>query len=356
MWFAAFFGMVTKYSEVLLSVKYREKDFSGKHFGGPMYYLTKGANLHWLGIVFAILSTLACFGIGNLTQINAMANVVKQNFNIPTIYTGIAVTIVVGIVIVGGIKRVGAFAEKCVPIMCVFYIIVGLIIIFLNFDKIPSIFNLIFSEAFSFKQVGAGFMGYTITIGMRYGFARGIFSNEAGMGSAPMAHASSNNNNPVGQGLWGIFEVFVDTFLVCSITGIVAIMNLDLMKEGLNGAPFISEAFRISFPGNFGSIGLAIALFLFAFTTLVGWSHYGVVSLGYLTNNNKIGEFIFKIIFLIVIIIGSVSELQLVWNIADTLNGLMAIPNLIGLLILSPIVAKTTKEYLKNPSSVEMKD
>ena len=356
MWFAAFFGMVTKYSEVLLSVKYREKDSNGKHFGGPMYYLTKGANLHWLGIIFAILSTLACFGIGNLTQINAMANVVKQNFNIPTIYTGIVVTIVVGIVIVGGIKRVGAFAEKCVPIMCLFYIIVGLIIIFLNLEKIPSIFKLIFSEAFSFKQVGAGFMGYTITIGMRYGFARGIFSNEAGMGSAPMAHASSNSKNPIEQGLWGIFEVFVDTFLVCSITGIVAIMNLDLINQGLNGAPFISEAFRICFPGNFGSIGLAIALFLFAFTTLVGWSHYGVVSLGYLTNNNKIGEFIYKIIFLIVIIIGSVSELQLVWNIADTLNGLMAIPNLIGLLILSPIVSKTTKEYLKNPNSVEMKD
>ena len=176
------------------------------------------------------------------------------------------------------------------------------------------------------------------------------------MGSAPMAHASSSNKNPVDQAIWGIFEVFVDTFLVCSITGIVAVMNLDLAEQGLKGAPLISEAFRLSMPGNFGSIILTIALFLFAFTTLVGWSHYGTVSLGYLTNNNKTIELIFKIIFILLIIVGSVSELELVWNIADTLNGLMAIPNLIGLLILSPIIAKTTREYLKNSNSINIKD
>lgn len=356
MWFAAFFGMVTKYSEVLLSIKYREKDSNGKHYGGPMYYLSKGANLPWLGTIFAVFATLACFGIGNLTQINAMANVVKQNFNVPTIYTGIAVTIVVAIIIVGGIKRIGSVAEKLVPLMCVLYIICGIIIIIINLDKIPGVFELVFSNAFSFKQVGAGFMGYTIAMGMRYGFARGIFSNEAGMGSAPMAHASSNSKNPVDQAMWGVFEVFVDTFLACSITGIVAIMNLNLTEQGLAGAPLISEAFRISMPSDFGSIVLTIALFLFAFTTLLGWSHYGTVSLGYLTNNNKKAELIFKIIFIIVIIIGSVSELELVWNIADTLNGLMAIPNLIGLLILSPVIAKTTREYLKNPNSVDIND
>lgn len=356
MWFAAFFGMVTKYSEVLLAIKYREKNADGKHFGGPMYYLSKGANLPWLGTIFAVFATLACFGIGNLTQINAMANVVKQNFNVPTIYTGIAVTIVVAIIIVGGIKRIGSVAEKLVPLMCLLYLVCGIIIIFINFDKIPGIFKLVFSDAFSFKQVGAGFMGYAIARNMRFGFARGIFSNEAGMGSAPMAHASSNSKNPVEQAMWGVFEVFVDTFLVCSITGIVAIMNLNLAEQGLAGAPLISEAFRVSMPSDFGSIVLTIALFLFAFTTLVGWSHYGTVSLGYLTNNNKKVELVFKIIFIIVIIIGSVSELELVWNIADTLNGLMAIPNLIGLLILSPVIAKTTREYLKNPNSVDMED
>ena len=356
MWFAAFFGMVTKYSEVLLAIKYREKDADGKHFGGQMYYLSKGANLPWLGTLFAVFATLACFGIGNLTQINAMASVVKQNFNVNTIYTGIAVTIVVAIIIVGGIKRIGSVAEKLVPLMCLLYLVCGIIIIIINLDKIPGVFELVFSNAFSFKQVGAGFMGYAITMGMRYGFARGIFSNEAGMGSAPMAHASSNSKNPVEQAMWGIFEVFVDTFLVCSITGIVAIMNLNLTEQGLAGAPLISEAFRVSMPSDVGSIVLTVALFLFAFTTLVGWSHYGTVSLGYLTKNNKTAELIFKIIFIIVIVIGSVSELELVWNIADTLNGLMAIPNLIGLLILSPVIIKTTREYLKDPNSVEMKD
>lgn len=356
MWFAAFFGMITKYSEVLLAVKFREKDSEGKHFGGPMYYLSRGANLPWLGTIFAVFATLACFGIGNLTQINSMSNLINLNFGVPHIYVGIAVTIIVGIIIIGGIKRIGAVAEKLVPLMCIFYIACGVVLIFLNLDKIPGVFKLVFSEAFSFKQVGAGFLGYSITMGMRYGFARGIFSNEAGMGSAPMAHASSNTKNPVDQALWGIFEVFVDTFLVCSITGIVAVMNLHLLEQGLNGATLISEAFRISLPGNFGSIGVTIALFLFAFTTIVGWSHYGVVSLGYLTNKNKTLELIYKIILLILIVVGSVSELQLVWNIADTLNGLMAIPNLIGLLILSPIIAKTTREYLKNQSSVDMND
>ena len=201
MWFAAFFGMVTKYSEVLLAIKYREKDADGKHFGGPMYYLSKGANLPWLGTLFAVFATLACFGIGNLTQINAMANVVKQNFNVPTIYTGIAVTIVVAIIIVGGIKRIGSVAEKLVPLMCLLYLLCGIIIIIINLDRIPGVFELVFSNAFSFKQVGAGFMGYAIAMGMRYGFARGIFSNEAGMGSAPMAHASSNSKNPVEQAM-----------------------------------------------------------------------------------------------------------------------------------------------------------
>lgn len=360
MWFAAFFGMVTKYSEVLLAVKFREKDSNGQHFGGPMYYLSKGANITWLGALFSALATLACFGIGNLTQINAMANVVNQNFGIPNLHTGIAVTIIVAIIIIGGIKRIGAVAEKLVPLMCLFYLVCGIIIIFLNLEKIPGILKVVVSEAFSFKQVGAGFMGYTIAMGMRYGFARGIFSNEAGMGSAPMAHASSNNKNPVEQALWGIFEVFVDTFLVCSITGIVMLLNLNLANEtNLKGATLISEAFRISMPGSdfyIGSTILTVSLFLFAFTTLVGWSHYGVVSLGYLTKNNKIAELIFKIIFIILIVVGSISELELVWNIADTLNGLMAIPNLIGLLILSPVIAKTTRDYLNNPNSVNMND
>ena len=240
--------------------------------------------------------------------------------------------------------------------MCVIYILSGIVVILLNVSKLPEVFRLIFTEAFSFRQVGAGFMGYTITMGMRYGFARGIFSNEAGLGSAPMAHGSSNNRNPVDQGLWGIFEVLIDTFFVCSITGIIAVMNLDLASKGFNGAALTSEAFRIHFPGSVGSILLTISLILFAFTTFVGWSHYGAVSLGYLTKNNKAADMVFKILFLIVGVVGATSELNLVWGIADTLNGLMAIPNLIGILILSPVIAKLTREFLKDPHSIDMKD
>ena len=240
--------------------------------------------------------------------------------------------------------------------MCVIYILSGIIVIILNIDKLPEAFKLIFTEAFSLKQVSAGVMGYTITMGMRYGFARGIFSNEAGLGSAPMAHGSSNNRNPVDQGMWGIFEVLVDTFFVCTITGLIAIIYLDLSKDGFNGAALTSEAFRLSLPGSVGSITLTIALILFAFSTFVGWSHYGAVSLGYITKNNKIADLIFKILFLIVGIVGATSELTFVWSVADTLNGLMAIPNLIGLLILSPIIAKVTRDFTKDPLSTLMKD
>lgn len=346
MWFAAFFGMITKYSEVLVAIKFREKDKNGKYFGGPMYYLSKGAKMPWLGSIFALLVVLACFGVGNMTQTNSMANVVHQTFGVSPLITGIIVALLGAIIILGGIKRISAFAEKLVPLMCLFYIVAGLFIILINIQKVPEAIKLIFSEAFSLKQVGSGFMGYSISIAIRYGFARGIFSNEAGLGSAPIAHASTYNEDAVNQATWGIFEVFVDTFLVCSITGLIAIINLDLKESGLNGATLIAESFKIYLPGNIGSIILTIALILFSFTTFVGWSHYGSVSLGYLTKNNKIADLIFKIMFLIVGIIGATSELSLVWGIADTLNGLMSIPNLIGLLILSPIIAKTTKEYI----------
>lgn len=356
MWFAAFFGMITKYSEVLLAVYFREKTQDGKHYGGPMYYISKGAKMPWLGTIFAIFAVFACFGIGNMTQTNAMASVIKQNFGISPIVTGIVVSALGAIIIIGGIKRIASVTERLVPIMCVIYILSGIIVIILNIDKLPEAFNLIFTEAFSLKQVSAGVMGYTITMGMRYGFARGIFSNEAGLGSAPMAHGSSNNRNPVDQGMWGIFEVLVDTFFVCTITGLIAIIYLDLSKDGFNGAALTSEAFRLSLPGSVGSITLTIALILFAFSTFVGWSHYGAVSLGYITKNNKIADLIFKILFLIVGIVGATSELTFVWSVADTLNGLMAIPNLIGLLILSPIIAKVTRDFTKDPLSTLMKD
>ena len=356
MWFAAFFGMVTKYSEVILAVHYRIKDDQGHHHGGPMYYISKGANLPWLGSIFAALAALACFGAGNMTQTNAMAAVVYQNFGVPHIVTGIVVVAITGVIIIGGIKRIATVTEKLVPFMCVIYIVSGIVILVMNADKIPNAFQRIFSEAFSLKQVGAGFMGYAIMMGIRYGFARGVFSNEAGLGTAPMAHGASNSKNPVEQGLWGIFEVLVDTFFVCTVTGLMAIIFLELNQgTKLNGAELISASYGANL-GRAGSIILTVSLILFAFTTFVGWSHYGVVALGYLTKRNRIASYSYRIIFLVVGLIGAVSQLELIWAIADTLNGLMALPNLIGLLILSPKVAQLTRDYMKDPNSIRMKD
>ena len=350
---AAFFGMVTKYSEVILAVHYRVKDDLGHHHGGPMYYISKGANMPWLGSVFA---ALACFGAGNMTQTNAMAGVVYQNFGVPHIVTGIVVVILTAVIIIGGIRRIATVTEKLVPIMCIIYIVSGIIILFMNMEKIPHAFQRIFQEAFSLKQVGAGFMGYTIMMGMKFGFARGVFSNEAGLGTAPMAHGASNSKNPIEQGLWGIFEVLIDTFFVCTLTGLMAIIFLDANQgTKLNGAELISASFGNNL-GHAGSIILTISLILFAFSTFVGWSHYGVVALGYLTKRNKIASYSYRIIFLIIGIVGAVSQLDLIWAIADTLNGLMAIPNLIGLLILSPKIAKLTNDYMKDPNSTLMKD
>ena len=356
MWFAAFFGMVTKYSEVLLAVHYRVKDSEGHHHGGPMYYISKGANLPWLGSIFAAFAALACFGAGNMTQTNAMAAVVNQNFGVPHIVTGIVVVALTAVIIIGGIKRIATVTEKLVPVMCVIYIAAGIVILAMNADKIPHAFQRIFQEAFSLKQVGAGFMGYTIMMGMKFGFARGVFSNEAGLGTAPMAHSASNSKNPIEQGLWGIFEVLIDTFFVCTLTGLMAIIFLEVNQgTKLNGAELISASFGSNL-GKAGSVILTISLILFAFSTFVGWSHYGVVALGYLTKRNKIASISYRIIFLVVGVIGAVSQLDLIWSIADTLNGLMAIPNLIGLLILSPKIAQLTKDYLKDPNSTRMKD
>ena len=353
MWFAAFFGMVTKYSEVILAVHYRVKDDLGDHHGGPMYYISKGANMPWLGSIFA---ALACFGAGNMTQTNAMAGVIYQNFGVPHIITGIVVVILTAVIIIGGIRRIAAVTEKLVPVMCVIYILSGIVILFMNMDKIPHAFQRIFDEAFSLKQVGAGFMGYTIMMGMKFGFARGVFSNEAGLGTAPMAHGASNSKNPIEQGLWGIFEVLIDTFFVCTLTGLIAIIFLETNQGAkLNAAELISASFGNNL-GHAGSIILTISLILFAFSTFVGWSHYGVVALGYLTKRNKIASYSYRIIFLVIGIVGAVSQLDLIWAIADTLNGLMAIPNLIGLLILSPKIAKLTRDYLKDPNSTLMKD
>jgi AGCS family alanine or glycine:cation symporter len=345
MWVSGFFGMVTKYSEVVLALKYREKDDNGQYHGGPMYYIQNGLGAKWLAVVFAAFGALATFGIGNMTQANAIAGSLNQTFGIPAIATGIALAAFCAIVIIGGIKRIASVTEKLVPFMAAFYLIGGIIILFMYADALPSAFVLILTEAFSFESLGGGIMGYAIMRGMRYGVARGVFSNEAGLGSAPIAHAASSAKEPVEQGLWGIFEVFVDTILICTLSGLVIITS-GLYNGGLEGEALVLASFNLAF-GSIGGIFVSIAIFCFAFSTILGWSYYGQQCLGYLTKNNKAVDLCYKALFSALCIVGAVGGLTLVWDIADTLNGLMAIPNLIALLLLHKVITTATKEYLK---------
>ena len=356
MWVSAFFGMMTKYAEVVLAVKFRETNKDGVHYGGPMYYISNGAKLPWLACLFAFFCTFASFGIGNMTQANSIASAVSSNFGVAPLVTGVVLAVLVALVIVGGIKRIASVTELLVPFMAILYITIALVVLIINFSRIPAAFGEIFSSAFSLRSVGGGIMGYVITRAMRFGFARGVFSNEAGLGSAPIVHAASSTKNPVEQGFWGIFEVFVDTIIICSLTALVVLTSGLYVDGKLDGAALTSAAFSGSL-GRFGGIALTFALVCFAFSTLVGWSYYGERALGYLTGNNKTMGYLYKAVFIACIVIGSTMELTLVWGISDTLNGLMAIPNLIGILILSGTVFALTKKYLLDGrDSVRMND
>lgn len=354
MWVSAFFGMMTKYAEVVLAVHFREKDANGIHYGGPMYYIEKGLKMKWLSVVFCIFGLMATFGIGNMTQVNSIASAIENNFGVPAIASGIVVALIVALVIVGGIKRISKVTEMIVPFMAVFYFVGAMVVILIHASKIPSAFALIFENAFSFQSVGGGVMGYVIMRGMRYGFARGVFSNEAGLGSAPIAHAASNTKNPVKQGLWGIFEVFVDTIIICSLTAFV-VLTSGLYGGGLSGAALTSSAFTNTL-GSFGGKFLTIAIIFFAFSTIIGWSYYGENCIKYLFKNTKMVMYSYKAIFIFMVVVGATLELGLVWDISDTFNGLMAIPNLIAVLLLSGTVFTLTKSYFKDPNSVDMKD
>ena len=347
MWVSAFFGMMTKYAEAVLAVKYRQKNAKGEWSGGPMYYITNGLgrNWKWLAVIFAGFAVLASFGIGNISQINSVAGSMKTAFNIPTLVTGIVIALVVTLVILGGVKRIGKFTSAIVPLMSLLYIAGALILLVTNARNIPGAFGLIFSEAFSLQSVGGGVMGYAIARGMRYGFARGVFSNEAGLGSAPIAHAAADTDDPVKQGLYGIVEVFIDTLVVCTLTALV-LLSTGVWNSGLEGAELSASAFGTLFGANAGNIFVAVMIFFFAFSTMISWSYYGEKCMEYLFGNKSV--YLYKILFVIVIVMGATMDLKLVWDISDTLNGLMAIPNLIALVGLSGVVVKLTRDYVKN--------
>ncbi|MFL1465074.1 alanine/glycine:cation symporter family protein [Marinobacter sp. HN1S83] len=343
MWVTALVGMATKYSEAVLAVRFREVDDEGNHVGGPMYYLKNGLGRKWawLGTAFAIFGAVAGFGIGNTVQSNSIAQVIDANFGVPVIVTGLVAMVLVGAVLMGGIRRIGAVAGKLVPFMAVAYMLAGLVVLAINADQIGPALALILDSAFSGHAAQGGFAGAAVWAAIRFGVARGVFSNEAGLGSAPIAHAAAKTNDPVRQGLIAMLGTLIDTLIVCSITGLVIITS-GAWDSGESGAALTSTAFGLALPG-VGNYLVAISLALFAFSTILGWSFYGEKCVEYLFGTRAIKPF--RVLWVLAVPLGAVLNLDFVWLVADTLNALMALPNLIAIVALSPVVFRLTRDY-----------
>lgn len=343
MWCTALVGMATKYAEVVLAVHYREKDELGQHVGGPMYAIKNGLGKKWLwlGTAFALFGGICGFGIGNMVQVNSMAHALQSTFNVPLWVTGLVTMVLVGLVILGGIQRIGKIASTLVPLMCVSYIVAAVVVLVVNVDAIPGAFSLIFTHAFSPAAATGGFAGAAVMAAIRFGVARGIFSNEAGLGTAGIIQAAGTSNSPVRSGMIGMLGTFIDTIIMCTLTGL-AIICSGVWTSGASGAALSADAFESAMPGYGGSI-LSIALVVFAFTTILGWSYYGERCWEYLVGTKAILPY--RILWVLAVPVGAMVQLDFVWLLSDTLNGLMAIPNLLSLLLLSPIVVKLTKAH-----------
>ena len=340
MWMTGLVGMATKYSEAVLAMKYREKGPHGMR-GGPMYYLAKGAGLPWLGTMFAVFTACAAFGIGNMTQANATAKIFESTFNIAPYITGWVLMIMTGLVILGGIKSIGKFTSFLVPFMIVGYVSTSLVVLFINADQIPHAFGLIFSSAFSPASATGGFAGATIAAAMRYGIARGVFSNESGLGSAPIAAAAARTSDPVKQALVSMTQTFIDTLVVCTMTALV-ILTANSWTLGVSASELTSASMAETL-GDTGKIIVAISTALFAYSTLIGWNYYGEKAIEYLFGSKSIA--IYRVFFTAAVIVGATMSLELVWNFSDLMNGMMAIPNLIGLLLLAKVVKAETDRF-----------
>jgi len=345
MWCTALVGMATKFAEAVLAVNYREVDANGNHVGGPMYYIKNGLGKKWawMGTLFAVFGTIAGFGIGNTVQSNSVASVLEANFGLPLWLSGVMLMVLTAAVLLGGIKRIGSVAGWLVPFMAIAYLVAGLIVLAINANAIPHALDLIFTHAFTGSAAEGGFAGAAVWMAIRFGVARGVFSNEAGLGSAPIAHAAAQTNSPVRQGLVAMLGTFIDTLIICSITGLVIITS-GLWTGGESGAALTSAAFAQALPG-VGNYIVAIALAIFAFTTILGWSVYGERCAEYLFGVRVITPF--RVLWILAVPLGCVVSLDFVWLLADTLNALMAIPNLIALALLSPVVFRLTREYFE---------
>lgn len=343
--------MATKYAEAVCAVRFREQDENGNYVGGPMYYIKNGMGekWKWLATLFAIFAAIAGFGIGNTVQSNSVADALYTNFGLPQVWTGIIIMILVGLVLVGGLQRISTVAGRLVPAMAVLYILASLVVILLNIGALPHAIGLIFTHAFTPSAATGGFAGAAVWAAIRFGVARGVFSNEAGLGSAPIAHAAAKSKGPVSQGLVAMLGTFIDTIIVCSFNAF-AIITTGAWTSGATGAALTSAAFNAALPGIGGPI-IALALAVFAFTTILGWSYYCERSLQYLFGLKVIMPF--RVVWSVAALVGSVLTLEFVWLLADTLNALMAVPNLIALIVLSPIVFKITKEFFDSRGESE---
>ena len=343
MWMTALVGMATKYAEVVVAVKYREKNAKGQWVGGPMYAIKNGLGpqWRWLATAFAVFGGLAGFGIGAMVQANGISSAIEGAFGVETWVTGLVIAVLTAAVILGGITRIGAVAEKLVPSMCIVYIVCVLWVLGCYVEQIPAAFALIFEQAFNPTAAVGGFAGSTVLMAIRMGVARGIFSNEAGLGTAGIAQAAGKSKDPVFSGIVGMMGTFIDTIIVCTMTGLAIVVS-GVWNSGASGALLSTQSFEAAMPG-LGKYLLAISLALFAFTTILGWAYYGEKCWTYLVG--PVCEKPFRILWVLGVFTGAVVTLDVAWLVADTLNALMAIPNLISLLLLSPVIAKLTRDY-----------
>lgn len=359
LWLSALAGMVIKYCEVTLSVAYRTRNERGEIVGGPMYYISRGLGVSWLAVLFAIFGFLASFGIGASVQANSLATSVNATFGIPLPAIGAVVAALAGLVLIGGIKRISQITEVLVPFAAVFYLIAAFVVLVFNAAEIPAAIGMIFRDAFTGTAATGGFLGATVMYACRVGMSRGVFTHEAGMGSAPIAHASADTDHPARQGLWGTFEVFFDTIVMCTITGLVIITSGlwhadPMMSEGAMS----SAAFGQSIPG--GQYIVTVGLMLFAFATLIAWYYYGEKCVEYLFRRApaaaRVAVRVYQVAYVAMVFAGCVTNLDVVWEFADCFNGLMAIPNLIALIALSPVIRRLAADFFRDPDRRRPRD
>ncbi len=354
MWITGLFGMATKYGEAVLAVKYRTTDERGEMAGGPMYYLRDGLNAPWLGALFALFAAIAAFGIGNMVQTNSVADAVQTTFAVPTWITGVVLAVLTAAVILFGIKGIGKVTGVLVPTMIVAYMLGALVLLVVHIDELPAAIALVFEHAFTPVAATGGFAGAVVKEAVRFGVARGVFSNESGLGSAPIAAAAAQTRNPVSQALVSMTQTFIDTIIVCTMTGLALIVT-GAWSSGETGAALTLKAFSIGLPWELGAAGplgglvVTIGLILFAYSTILGWCYYGERSIAFLFGARSVVPY--RVVFVLLVAVGAVLKVDLVWNLSDLMNGMMAFPNLVGLLLLSGVIARETNAYFERRRS-----